>query len=86
MPTQLFLVPPFALAPAAAVPALVFAGLILVTLGDSLAGRSRVERVLFGGGDAVHALGPAITPTATRAATWSCGGRALPARPVSNDG
>ena len=60
MPTQLFLVPLFALAPAQVVPALVLAGLVLSALAAAATGRTRWDRVVHSGGDAAHALGPAI--------------------------
>jgi diguanylate cyclase (GGDEF)-like protein len=60
VPTQLFLVPLFALAPAALVPALVFLGLAIGLLGEVVFGRSRTDRLAYCGGDAMHALGPAL--------------------------
>jgi diguanylate cyclase (GGDEF)-like protein len=63
VPTQLFLVPLFALAPAALVPALVFAGLAVGLLGEALFGRSRLDRLAYCGGDSIHALGPALVLT-----------------------
>jgi diguanylate cyclase (GGDEF)-like protein len=59
-PTQLFLVPMFALAPAQAVPALVFLALALRAAGAAVAGRERPDRLVMCGGDAMHALGPAL--------------------------
>jgi diguanylate cyclase (GGDEF)-like protein len=63
VPTQLFLVPLFALAPAHLVPALVFLGLALGLFGEVAFGRARLDRLAYCGGDAVHALGPALVIT-----------------------
>ena len=60
MPTQLFLVPLFVLAPAQIVPGLVFLGLAVGLAGDVLLGRARLDRLAYCGGDAIHALGPAL--------------------------
>jgi diguanylate cyclase (GGDEF)-like protein len=58
VPTQLFLVPLFALAPAGLAPLLVGAGLALSLVpGD---GGRRLDRAVNLGGDALHALGPAL--------------------------
>jgi diguanylate cyclase (GGDEF)-like protein len=59
VPTQLFLVPFFAVAPAQLVPALVFLGLLLATVAGAATHRMRLGRVVFCGGDAMHSLGPA---------------------------
>ena len=58
--TMLFLPPLFVLASAALVPVLVFGGLVIATLGGVLAGRAGWDRLLTCGGDAIHALGPAL--------------------------
>jgi diguanylate cyclase (GGDEF)-like protein len=63
VPTQLFVVPLFAVAPVALVPALVYAGLALGLLGDVALRRSRADRLVYCGGDAMHALGPAVVLT-----------------------
>ena len=63
VPTQLFLVPLFVLAPAALVPALVFVGLAIGLLGEVAFGRSRLDRLAYCGGDSIHALGPALVLT-----------------------
>ncbi len=60
VPTQLFLVPLFVLAPAQIVPGLVFLGLALGLVGDVVLGRARLDRLAYCGGDAIHALGPAL--------------------------
>jgi len=60
VPTQLFLVPLFALAPAPLVPLLVFAGLAAGLLGDAALGRARLDRLAYCGGDALHSVGPAL--------------------------
>jgi diguanylate cyclase (GGDEF)-like protein len=75
VPTQLFLVPLFALAPAPAVPLLVVAGLALATLADVALGRARLERLALCGGNALYALGPTLVLVAAgwhdpRAAPW----------------
>ena len=59
-PTVLFLAPLFVLASAPLVPVLVFAGLVLATLALVAAGRARLDRLATCGGDAIHALGPAL--------------------------
>lgn len=79
VPTQLFLVPLFALVSAELVPGLVLAGLVLSNLGSAIAGRSRVDRVVTSGGDAMHAIGPALVfvvlsaGDATEAGPWVIG-------------
>jgi signal transduction histidine kinase len=60
VPTQLFLVPLFALAPASLVPALVFLAFVLAAAGAAVTRRAALDRVVFSAGDAAHALGPAI--------------------------
>jgi diguanylate cyclase (GGDEF)-like protein len=64
VPTQLFLVPMFALAPAQLVPALVFIGLAVGVAGEAALGRTRGDRLVYCGGDAMHALGPALVISA----------------------
>ncbi len=59
VPTQLVLVPMFALLAPATVPLLVAAGLLLARLSDWLLRRGSLNRVLFSIPDAWHALGPA---------------------------
>ena len=63
VPTQLFLVPLFVVAPAALVPALVYLGLAVGLLGEVALRRSRADRLVYCGGDAMHALGPAVVLT-----------------------
>jgi diguanylate cyclase (GGDEF)-like protein len=63
VPTQLFLIPLFAVAPPALVPALVYAGLAVGLLGEVALRRSRADRLVYCGGDAMHALGPALVLT-----------------------
>jgi diguanylate cyclase (GGDEF)-like protein len=63
VPTQVFLVPLFALAPAPLVPALVFVGLVVGLLGEVALGRTRLDRLAYCGGDSIHALGPALVLT-----------------------
>jgi len=63
VPTQLFLVPLFVLAPAQYVPLLVFAALTLASLVAAATGPVKVDRVVFNAGDSVHALGPAVVIT-----------------------
>src|SRR4029079_10938910 len=60
VPPQPFLVALFGVAPATSVPLLVYAGLLLVTAGELVLGRIHGERATFAGGDALHALGPAL--------------------------
>jgi diguanylate cyclase (GGDEF)-like protein len=60
VPTQVFLVPLFVLAPAAMVPGLVFIGLAIGLVGEAALGRSRLDRLAYCGGDSIHALGPAL--------------------------
>ena len=76
VPTQLFLVPLFVLAPAQIVPGLVFLGLALGLAGDVLLGRARLDRLAYCGGDAIHALGPALVLVVF------AGGSALTAAPL----
>lgn len=59
-PTQLILVPLFAMAPAQLVPMLVFCGLLLSSVVAAATGRSRADRMIFCGGDSLHSLGPAL--------------------------
>src|SRR3954453_21638074 len=54
-PSQLFLVPLFALAPAPLVPPLVVAALVMARLVDVALGRSRLDRLALCGGNAVYA-------------------------------
>ena len=65
VPTQLFLVGLFANADARVVPLLAAGGLALGTLGACLTGRSRWDRLMFTGGDALHVVGPAVVLCAT---------------------
>ena len=60
VPTQLFLPPLLVVAAPATVPLLVFLGLALGTLGAWAAGRSWPDRLFTAGGDAWHAVGPAL--------------------------
>ena len=60
VPTQLFLIPLFVVAPVALVPALVYAGLAIGLVGEVVLRRSRADRLVYCGGDAMHALGPAV--------------------------
>jgi diguanylate cyclase (GGDEF)-like protein len=60
VPTQLFLPPLLVVAAPATVPLLVCAGLALGTLGAWAAGRSWPDRFVTCGGDAWHAVGPAL--------------------------
>jgi len=60
VPTQLFLPPLLLLAPPAEVPLLVFAALALGTAGSCAAGRAWPDRLATCGGDAWHAVGPAL--------------------------
>ena len=60
VPTQLFLVPMFALCSAQLVPGLVFLALALSTVLAWATGRGRLDRLVTCGGDAMHALGPAL--------------------------
>jgi two-component system OmpR family sensor kinase len=60
IPTELFLVPMFVVAPAQFVPLLVFAALVLAAVSAAIAGSARADRVVFCAGDAMHALGPAL--------------------------
>src|SRR4051794_23970302 len=62
-PSQLFLVPLFALAPAPVVPLLVVAGLVLARLVDVALGRTRMDRLVVCGGNAIYTLGPALVLT-----------------------
>src|SRR3954463_12759279 len=61
-PSQLFLVPLFALAPAPVVPLLVVVGLVFARLVDVALGRSRIDRLVVCGGNAIYTLGPALVP------------------------
>jgi diguanylate cyclase (GGDEF)-like protein len=65
VPTQLVLVVLFATEPAALVPVLVLLGMCLGTIADTLLGRSRLERLVFAGGDAAHVIAPAALLVAT---------------------
>ena len=60
VPTQLFLVPLFLAAPAELVPALIASGLAIGHLIAFVAGRGRLDRLVCVGGDALHAVGPAL--------------------------
>ncbi len=60
VPTQLFLPPLLVVAAPATVPLLVFLGLGLGTLGACAAKRSWPDRLFTAGGDAWHAVGPAL--------------------------
>jgi diguanylate cyclase (GGDEF)-like protein len=60
IPTEPFLVMMFAIAPAPVVPLLVWVGLLLRRLVQGIAGHRHPERLLLAGGDAAHALGPAV--------------------------
>ncbi len=60
VPTQLFLVPMFVIAPTQLVPVLVFAGLVAGSVGAAARSRSQLDRVVFCAGDAFHSLGPAV--------------------------
>src|SRR5689334_13503782 len=59
VPSQLVLVPMLVLLPAATVPALVAAGLIVARLADWSRRRGSALRLLFSVADAWHAVGPA---------------------------
>src|SRR3954468_7155041 len=63
-PSQLFLVPLFALAPAPVVPLLVVAALVVARLVDVALGRARMDRLVVCGGNAIYTLGPALVLTA----------------------
>src|SRR3954464_8205290 len=63
-PSQLFLVPLFALAPAPVVPLLVVAGLVIARLVDVALRRARPDRLVVCGGNAIYTLGPALVLTA----------------------
>src|SRR4051794_17374398 len=65
-PSQLFLVPLFALAPAPIVPLLVVAGLVLARLVDVALGRTRMDRLVVCGGNAIYTPGAPPLPTAPR--------------------
>ena len=56
VPTQLFFVPLFALAPAPVVPLLVVAGLALARLVDIARGQAHVDRLVLSGGNAIRAV------------------------------
>ena len=60
VPTQLFLPPLLVVAAPATVPLLVCLGLALGTVGACLARRSWPDRLVTAGGDAWHAVGPAV--------------------------
>ena len=62
-PTQLFLVPLFAVAPAALVPPLVLGAYVLAAVAAAVTRRANLDRLVFCGGDAFHALGPALVLT-----------------------
>ena len=62
-PTQLLLVPMFVVAPAPLVPLFVFAGFALAAGAGAARGRTGYDRLVFCGGDAAHALGPALVLT-----------------------
>src|SRR3954465_14434830 len=62
-PSQLFLVPLFALAPAPLVPLLAVAGLVLARLVDVALGRTRMDRLVVCGGNAIYTLGPPLVLT-----------------------
>src|SRR4051794_31974766 len=62
-PSQLFLVPLFALAPAPVVPLLVVAALVVARLVDVALGRARMDRLGVCGGTAIYTLGPALVLT-----------------------
>src|SRR3954454_2453839 len=63
-PSQLFLFPLFALAPAPVVPLLVVAALVVARLVDVALGRARMDRLVVCGGNAIYTLGPALVLTA----------------------
>ncbi len=63
VPTQPFLVAMFALAPPLAVPAIVCLALALGTAANAMRTGARAERLVFSGGNAFHALGPALVLT-----------------------
>jgi diguanylate cyclase (GGDEF)-like protein len=60
VPTQPFLVAMFAFAPVPAVPLLIWLALLLGRIQQSARGQRHPERLLLSGGDAIHALGPAL--------------------------
>src|SRR3954470_9216391 len=62
-PSQLFLIPLFALAPAPVVPLLVVAGLLIARLVDVALARTRMDRLVVCGGNAIYTLGPALVLT-----------------------
>src|SRR4051812_45486811 len=64
-PSQLFLVPLFALAPAPVVPLLAVAGLVLARFVDVALGRTRMDRLVVCGGNAIYTPRPA--PVVARA-------------------
>jgi diguanylate cyclase (GGDEF)-like protein len=76
VPTQLFLPPLLVLAAPAQVPLLVCVALMLGTVGSCLARRSWPDRLAMCGGDAWHAVGPALvflaagSPGAAEADWW----------------
>jgi diguanylate cyclase (GGDEF)-like protein len=65
VPTQLFLVPLFAFAPAPVVPFLVVIGLAIARLIDIARGRARLDRLVLSGGNAIYTLGPALVLVAS---------------------
>lgn len=76
VPTQLFLIPLFVLAPASAVPLIVFAALFVAALVDVARQRILADRLVDVGVDAWHAVAPALvfigagTPDPTHAPVW----------------
>ncbi len=76
VPTQLFLVPLFILAPPALVPLIVLAALTAAGLVDTALGRARGDRLIDVGADAWHAVAPALvitlagTPNPVDASLW----------------
>jgi diguanylate cyclase (GGDEF)-like protein len=76
VPTQLFLVALFVLAPAPLVPLMVLAGHTSAAIIDRLRGRVRADRLADVGVDSWHAIGPAVVialagmPDPAHAAVW----------------
>ena len=60
VPTQVFLVAMFVVAPAQHVPLLVFTALVIAALVAAAQGAAGLDRLAFCGGDAIHSLGPAL--------------------------